>query len=267
MLINLKNNRQLNIDISGTGENIVFIHSFLWDNNMWKPQVEKLSKKYRCINIDLWGHGLSDSLEDIEEYTLEQLSLDIKEVLDILNIESYTYIGLSVGGMIGPILYSLDKDKMKKIIIMDSYNGLEYENTKNLYFQILGKVKLDKKVIPELANQIAPMFFAPENTAQNFQLLKDFKNHLITIEEKNINTIVALGRGIFGRKNNLNLLEKIKIPTLFLVGDLDIPRPKKESLEMSKLVKNSTLNIIPNSGHISNLENIEFVTKKFFEFL
>ncbi|MDP0492879.1 MAG: alpha/beta hydrolase [Fusobacterium sp. JB021] len=267
MLITLKNNKQLNIDITGTGENIVFIHSFLWDNKMWTPQVEELSKNYTCINIDLWGHGLSDSLEDTEEYSLENLANDIKEALNILNIKSYTYIGLSVGGMLGPILYSLDKDKMKKLIIMDSYVGLEYENTKALYFQLLEKVKENEKVTSELADKIAPMFFAPENTARGFQLLKDFYNHLININKKNINTIVALGRGIFGRKDALQLLKVINIPTLFMVGEFDIPRPKKESIEMKELVKNSKLSIVPRSGHISNLENIEFVTKEFKKFL
>lgn len=227
MLITLKNNKSLNIDITGEGENLVFIHSFLWDNQMWEPQIKELSKNYRCINIDLWGHGLSDSLEDNEEYSLENLACDIKEALDLLNIDSYSYIGLSVGGMLGPILYSIDKKKIKKLILMDSYVGLEYEDSKNLYFQMLGKVKLDKKVIPELAEKIAPMFFAPENTAKNFKLLKDFYSHLISLKEKNINTIVALGRGIFGRKNNIPLLEEIDIPTLFLVGESDIPRPKR----------------------------------------
>ncbi|MFK4784894.1 alpha/beta fold hydrolase [Fusobacterium sp. MFO224] len=267
MLITLKNKKQLNIDITGIGENIVFIHSFLWDNKMWNPQIEELSKNYRCINIDLWGHGLSDSLKDMEKYSLEELAQDIKEALEILNISSYNYIGLSVGGMLGPILYSLDKDKLKKIVLMDSYAGLECENAKNLYFQMLEKVKLDRKVIPELANQIAPMFFAPENTSKNFQLLKDFYNHLINIKEKNINTIAALGKGIFGRKDSIHLLNKIDIPTLFLVGEHDIPRPKEESIEMSELVKNSKLDFVPHSGHISNLENSEFVTKKLKEFL
>ena len=39
----------------GKGEVIVFVHSYLWDKEMWRPQVEHLKEKYRCISIDLPG--------------------------------------------------------------------------------------------------------------------------------------------------------------------------------------------------------------------
>lgn len=266
MLINLKNKKSLNVEITGEGENIVFFHSFLWDSQMWKPQIEKFSKNYKCINIDLWGHGLSDPLLETDEYTIESLAEDVKEALEILELKEYIYVGLSVGGMIGPVLHSIDKTRMKKLVIMDSYVGLEADQTKNLYFQMLAKVKFDRKIEEVLANQIAPMFFAPENSAKEIDIFKNFKNHLINLNEKNINTIFALGHGIFGRKNNLNLLKEINIPTLFLTGEFDIPRPKEEAIEMSKLVENSKVYIVPNSGHISNLENIEFVNKSLEEF-
>ena len=29
----------------GTGEMIIFIHSYLWDSEMWREQIELLSKK------------------------------------------------------------------------------------------------------------------------------------------------------------------------------------------------------------------------------
>lgn len=37
----------------GKGETLVFIHSYLWDKEMWRPQIEELKKDFRCIAIDL----------------------------------------------------------------------------------------------------------------------------------------------------------------------------------------------------------------------
>lgn len=57
----------------GKGEVIVFVHSYLWDKEMWRPQVGHLKEKYRCISIDLPGHGDSSNLENI---------VDVNSILD-----------------------------------------------------------------------------------------------------------------------------------------------------------------------------------------
>ena len=45
----------------GEGFPIIFGHSFLWTHRMWEPQIKSLSKHYRCIVPDLWGHGESQA--------------------------------------------------------------------------------------------------------------------------------------------------------------------------------------------------------------
>ena len=48
----------------GKGEVLVFVHSYLWDKEMWKPQVEELKKDFRCIAIDLPNHGESKNINE-----------------------------------------------------------------------------------------------------------------------------------------------------------------------------------------------------------
>ena len=59
------------------------------------------------------------------------------------------------------------------------------------------------------------------------------------------------------------MLKNIEIPTYFITGEFDIPRPFHEAKEMADLVKNSGLFKVENAGHISNLENPEKVNKIF----
>ena len=76
---------------------------------------EHLKEKYRCISIDLPGHGDSSNLENIgSNEVISSISLAISELLSNLNISSYTYIGLSIGGMLAIPLYRIDKKKIKK---------------------------------------------------------------------------------------------------------------------------------------------------------
>jgi len=51
------NNIQTFYEIHGEGMPLVLIHGGLVDYQMWQPQIEPLSKKYRVISYDIRGHG------------------------------------------------------------------------------------------------------------------------------------------------------------------------------------------------------------------
>lgn len=267
MLLKLNNNKNINVEIIGEGFPIIFVHSYLWDSNMWEPQIKEFSKKYKCILIDLWGHGNSDSLEKLPLYSLEYLTWDIIEVTQKLNINKFIYIGLSVGAMIGAHLGIKYGDHLSKLILMDGYSGEEPHIIKEKYFNMLNIIEKDQMISKEMTDIIVPMFFSKKENSEKGFLYNKFELELLNKESKNINTIVALGKGIFGRQDILSLFSTITIPTLFLVGEEDIPRPPHESIAMSKLIKNSKIVIVPKSGHISNLENSKFVNKEILKFI
>lgn len=251
----------------GEGEVLIFVHSYVWNKNMWDPQIEFLSNKYRCIAIDLPGHGDSEILESDKKITLSEIAKGIVDLIKDLNIVSYSYIGLSVGGMLAPYIYQLDKNKIKNMVIMDSYSGIETKKMKDVYFNILNMISNEGKISEEIANRVAPLFFSPKTLKNKNKIYSDFYNSLINIPSKKIKTLLKIGEAIFDREDSMELLEKINVPVTFLVGEDDIPRPIKESEEMSKLLKNSELFIIENAGHISNLENPEKVNQILKEIL
>ncbi|MGL5633816.1 MAG: alpha/beta fold hydrolase [Sarcina sp.] len=118
----LKNNRVLAYNSVGSGECIIFLHSYLWDSTMWNSQIDLLKDHYTCISIDLYGHGESGLLEN--SISLEELASDIKELIDSFNLDRYSLVGLSVGGMLIPYIHSMDNSKIKEMVIMDSYSGI-----------------------------------------------------------------------------------------------------------------------------------------------
>lgn len=251
----------------GEGEVLIFIHSYAWDKNMWEPQIEFLSSQYRCIAVDLPGHGESELLKSDEKITLRDIAKGIVDLIEKLNIDSYSYIGLSVGGMLAPYIYEMDKNKVKNMVIMDSYSGSESREMQKMYSIILDTILEEKRISEIVAAKVAPLFFSPETSKTKNRLYIDFYNRLINISSDKIETLVKVGEAIFNRENSMDLLKKIDIPVTLLVGEYDIPRPVSESEEMLKVLKNSSLFIVENAGHISNLENIEMVNKILKEFL
>lgn len=245
----------------GKGEALVFVHSYLWDKDMWEPQIKFLKEYYQCISIDLPGHGQSDILDDKEDMTLKDLAREITKFIDDLKIEKYIYIGLSVGGMLAPYIYEYHRKKIKKIVIMDSYVGAEPEESKKMYFSILNTIDSIKKIPEKMAKEITTMFFSPIISEKRTELYNKLYNNLLNLPLEKINTIIKLGKVIFGRENALEILKTIDIPVVFITGEYDIPRPFSEAKEMANYVKDSKIFLVENAGHISNLENPDRVNE------
>lgn len=112
----------------GKGPVLLFGHSYLWDCQMWAPQIEALSQSYRCIVPDLWAHGESDaapaSTTSLVDYAQHMLVL-----MDHLEIDEFSIVGLSVGGMWGAELTAQAPQRVKSLVLMDTFIGWEPEVT------------------------------------------------------------------------------------------------------------------------------------------
>ena len=69
------------------------------------------------------------------------------------------------------------------------------------------------------------------------------------------------------RTEHRHISIKIDVPTLIMVGELDTLTPPSMSLEIKKEIKNSNIIIIPNAGHLINIEEPEFFNKNLINFL
>jgi pimeloyl-ACP methyl ester carboxylesterase len=82
--------------ISGTGSNwIVFVHGFTCDSSDWALQVNALEQNYRCLSVDLRGHGKSSAMPgplDIETH-----AADVVHLLHTLGISNAVLVGHSMG--------------------------------------------------------------------------------------------------------------------------------------------------------------------------
>jgi pimeloyl-ACP methyl ester carboxylesterase len=82
----------------GQGETIIFCHGFpeLWQS--WRHQIGHLtSHGYRCIALDMRGHGRSDVPETITDYTVLHTVGDVIGLLDALGIERAVVVGHDAG--------------------------------------------------------------------------------------------------------------------------------------------------------------------------
>jgi 3-oxoadipate enol-lactonase len=62
-------------------------------------------------------------------------------------------------------------------------------------------------------------------------------------------------------------LGNIKVPTLVIVGERDIPEFREVARHMAGNIAGAKLVVVPNAGHMSNMEAPQFVNEAMLGFL
>ncbi|MCU8020015.1 MULTISPECIES: alpha/beta fold hydrolase [unclassified Shewanella] len=250
----------------GSGPVLLFGHSYLWDSAMWAPQIATLSAQYRCIVPELWGHGQSDLLPNNCK-TLLDIADQMLELMDALEITHFSVVGQSVGAMWGAELVLKAPTKVKTLVMLNSFIGFEPEVTRAKYDGMLDMITAAKAIPAPLISAISPLFFANDAANNTPELVTGFEQSLASITAEQIPTIVKLGRMIFGRRDTMEYAEQLTLPCLIMAGVEDKARSVLESYLMSDAIDGSQLVHIPAAGHISTLEQAEFINQHLADFL
>jgi len=250
----------------GSGEVILLAHGYLCDQRMWVPQLQALKDHYRVIAPDLWGHGQSGQRPaNVRE--LADLGRQAVTLLDHLGIERCHLIGLSIGGMWAARLAVDAPERIDRLVLMDTYVGPEDEPARQYYFSLLQQLEDEGTMTDALLDIVVPLYFHPE-AALHSPLCRAFRATLAALPAATVNqSIVPLGRMIFGREDLRDRLDRLDPrKTLVMCGDHDIPRPPHETLEMARIIGCPHV-LVPDAGHLANLENPGRVTDTLLSFL
>lgn len=102
-----------------TGEPVVFANSLGTDLRLWDSVIDLLPRAgYRFIRFDKRGHGLSSC--PASPYTMDELVADVEALLSHLSVKTCTFVGLSIGGMIGQQLASNRPDLVKALVLSNT---------------------------------------------------------------------------------------------------------------------------------------------------
>jgi len=104
-----------------TGHALVFLHGAGANLGMWHPQVERLSGQFRCIGVDLPGHGQNRT----SRFTLERSVEEVAGVVDEHAAGSATLVGLSLGAYVGIAMAAAHPGRVDGLV--SSGAGVEFQ--------------------------------------------------------------------------------------------------------------------------------------------
>ncbi|KAG0608149.1 hypothetical protein M758_8G082600 [Ceratodon purpureus] len=111
---------------------LLFLHGFLGTGHDWHPIMRALSSSFRCIAVDLPGHGLTKvtnqhgTPRDIN-ISMKTVSDALLKLLDKLKITNAVPIGYSMGARIALYLSSCQSNKVSAVVSISGSPGLEDE--------------------------------------------------------------------------------------------------------------------------------------------
>ncbi len=104
----------------GKGETILFIHGTPTWSFLYREQIKTLSKTHRCIAIDHLGFGLSKANENFIG-TPENHAKNLEAFVAALGLDHITLVVHDFGGPIGLSFAIQHPDKIKKIVMMNTW--------------------------------------------------------------------------------------------------------------------------------------------------
>gem|GEM_PF-1632511 len=90
-------------------ETVILLHGHSLDRRMWDEQLGVLAEKYRVVRIDLRGYGLSSDQVEGERFTHAD---DVVAVMDSLDIDRAHVVGLSMGSFIAGDLVAMYPERL-----------------------------------------------------------------------------------------------------------------------------------------------------------
>lgn len=248
----------------GEGPTILFAHGLFADHTIFTEQVNRLSQHFRCILIDMPGHGQSGY--DPEGWTLDAISQDFALMIQARSLGEVIFIGQSQGGMVGIRLAARYPECVSRLILIGTSARAEYPERLTEWQtrrEILseGNARDREEVLRAMQAQI----YGEQALLTQADFLSKERGKLLALPP--VGLALAIDAAVFTRGDIRALLPSVAIPALILCGEEDRATPVALSQEIAEAMPFATLVLIAGAGHHPVVDAAREVTEAIERFL
>lgn len=225
------------------GPAVVFSHSLGLDGSSWDRQAAELGERYRIVRSDTRGHGRSDVPPG--PYTVEELALDVVALADLLGIDRFHVVGLSMGGMIALWLAVHRPGRLLSAVFCNTaakLGGPELWNARIAAVRAGG--------MASIADQVVPRFFSGSFEAREPEIFARARATLLGAAPEGYAACCAALRDADLRSD----VDKIRLPSLVVGASEDVATPPENARWLHARIPGNELVVLKGAGHVSNLE-------------
>jgi len=266
------------IPAKGDGPTLVLCNGILCINNYWVYLMEHFKDRCPILTWDYRGHGMSELPADFEDSTVTHHAKDLKAVMDAAEIdEPAVLLGFSMGVQAVFEFYRHWPERVKALIPISG--GVAKPFNLKVGSEILEKplkavFSAFSKLSPLLAPPLNLFLVSPLNMPVGWMVgvdrhrakKKDMIPYFHHIKDMN----KAFGFKALEKMNEHScedLLDKVDVPTLIVIGDSDGMTPPHHPPEVQKNIRDSELFVVPHGNHTAIIENPEAINFRIELFL
>jgi 3-oxoadipate enol-lactonase len=232
----------------GAGAAIVFLHAFPLHGGMWEAQLATLPAGWRGLAPDLPGFGRSTG-RGASPLTMDALAADVVRLLDDVAVDTAVVCGLSMGGYIALALARRHPARLRGLVLCDTRAGADAEAGR------AGRLEMADRVLEGgaavAAEALLPRLLGEATRQQQPALVERVR---AMIEATAPASIAAAQRGMAERPDSSEVLPRIAVPTLVIVGSEDVLTDVSEARRLEAGIPGARLEVLDGAGHLSNLE-------------
>lgn len=233
----------------GGSETVIFLHGIGGNKDNWFDQLNFFAAAgYRAVAWDVRGYGESDDYEG--DFLFEEVSADLLRLMEDLEIEQAHFVGLSMGGRILMDFAWRYSQRPKSLTIcgaFPSFGKAFTDEQRAEYLRLRREPVLAGRSFEQLAPRLIESLAGPNVNPEVYEAL-----HASICRLRPQSYLKALEAAVYFDRTEE--IRSITAPTLLLYAENDRLTPPQMGREVHAMMPNATLQILPHSGHLMNLE-------------
>ena len=250
------NEMQVHFRDEGEGFPIVLVHGTASSLHTWDAWTNELKKTNRVIRMDLPAFGITGPNKNAD-YSIESYTTFLHSFVEKLNLDKFHLAGNSLGGNIAWNYAAEHPAKVEKLILVDA-SGLPTNKEPPAIFKMA-----KTPVLRSLFLYVTPKMLITKNIKEVYADDDKVTDELVTRYHKmalragNRQAFIDRAKTDFklDAKINTDRLKSIQTPTLLIWGAKDLWIPLDNGKRMNRILVNSKLEVLENSGHVPMEEN------------
>lgn len=238
----------------GAKNTLVFMNGVMASANSWLPVLPVFEKlDVQILLHDFKGQLRSDKPEG--PYTFDEHALECLELFEYLKLDAVHLIGTSYGSEVSMRLAMNHPERASSLTLIDGVSELD-EVLKafiDLWHQLL---KLPKD---QFFLGMAPTIYGSKFYGENKEFLLKRAKEMRAVPDDYMTGQAILYECFKHDVTMTDRLHEIRIPTLVIVGEDDILKPRKFSDILAKNITNSEYAVLPEVGHVAIFEAVDIL--------
>lgn len=227
---------------------VIFIHGFPFNKTIWSGQLEQLPANVQGIAYDVRGHGNTPAGQGY--FSIDLFAKDLLLFINRLNLRRVVLCGISMGGYIALRAAERSAGEIAGLILCDTTSLADSNEAKLARFA--GIETILQQGLGLYTDNFVKKLFSPAAYSENPGLITFIKKVIMQNEPGNV---CAALLALASRTDTTAGLKAIHVPVLVLRGADDQIISNEQAQQLSENIEGARLELIPQSGHLPNLEN------------